>query len=235
MCRKGCLVFILLIATFRPSFASSSHMGCFKEHLVDAIKINRIKKQKYAKLSQNQSLKISKKLIRNEFLLLPVAKIIDSLAKKYQRQGINVVCDDFVSMDVISEEVSLKRPLDYTYFKIPHKKWKSSLNRLYRKGELSVLKERLHSYIKKLNEKPEINCMYKHILESAYLITSNAIKFDALAKEKQTRSPMCLSRFMLKAHLMSLGFAKRLDTRAYPLQKKGIGIICDDVPQIVFE
>nr|MBA2571563.1 hypothetical protein [Gemmatimonadota bacterium] len=72
--------------------------GAFETHLREAIALNRERLPLYAQLTDGASLPISRRLIRAELLALPLARYFDRRAQPYERAGIPLLSEAFVSM-----------------------------------------------------------------------------------------------------------------------------------------
>ena len=82
--------------------------GPFEQHLRDAIALNRARAPRYAALSQGASIAISRRLIRAERLLLPVAWVFDRWARPYHEAGVALLTDVFESMDQVPPFVAAR-------------------------------------------------------------------------------------------------------------------------------
>ena len=76
------------------------------------------------------------------------------------------------------------------------------------------------------------DCLVRHLLESAYRLAGLAPEHIRLAQARGLASPRRLLSILLSLHLWGLRPASALDTRARPLQARGIRILAQDLPPI---
>ena len=221
---------VLLVA--QPARAQDS--GCMELHLREALALNKARMPLYSELTGGRSRGISRRLIWSERLALPAAWYIDRLARRYQAQGIAVVCDDFEPMDrtpAFRARIENPPPLS-SFTPADARRIKRAVQRAQSSGGFAAASAALHEEIEALGETPAFNCMTRHLLESALRISNGARRYAADAQARGVASPVRLSRALLTLHLYTLGEAARLDRRAAPIQAEGIPIICQDVPPI---
>ncbi len=72
------------------------------EHLRDAVSINTARKKIYIELSDGKSKSLSNRLIFFERLLILPAMFFDKKAKRFNKIGIPIMKNDFVSMSQLS-------------------------------------------------------------------------------------------------------------------------------------
>lgn len=220
----------------RPVEASpSAASGCLQLHLKEAIELNRERRSRYSRLTRGASEKLSDRLILFERLGLPVAWCVDALARGFQKRGIPVACDDFVSMDLTPpfRERSATEPLPLAQFvPLGTRRLLRDLWSAYRRAGFSGLSDALARAIAALEDVPTYHCMARHVLESSLRIANLAPEYVQQATKRGARSPAYLSRLMLVLHLLILRDAAKLDADAAPMQARGVAIICQDVPPI---
>jgi hypothetical protein len=209
--------------------------GCMGAHLRDAIRLNRERLPLYSARSDGRSEGISRRLILLERLALPLAWYVDRQAEPYLRRGIGVVCDDFVSMELVprpdggaAESGSASEPMEGREVAALRRQVERGLRAGGWEGAAAALRESLHA----LEGEPARQCMVRHLLESALRIATLAPRHAAEAERLGMRSPEPVSRLLLRAHLLSMPEAASLDRRAAPVQAEGIPIVCADVPPI---
>ncbi|MBN8541478.1 MAG: hypothetical protein J0L82_13885 [Deltaproteobacteria bacterium] len=224
-----------------PKFKEvSKTKECFREHLREAIAINMARRPFYARLSNFQSNEISDRLIAGEKLAKFASYLFhnfDAQAESYQEKGINIVCDEFVSMSLT--------PKFKAYGPLPHPDLRRfqeldpyilgrSLVRAIDEGYPQTVAAAKHwiSMIKKSDAR--FNCMTRHLLESVGRIAKLAPSHIRKAAKRGVQSPAHLSDSMIAAHLLMLPESVALDTLAAPIQSQGIQILCQDVPPIHF-
>ncbi len=233
---------IFVVATALLSFGGAAdspglvpERHCFREHLREAIALNRERMPKYAELTGGASRAISRRLIWSERLALPVAWYIDRRAAGYERAGIPLVCDAFVPMELAPEfrERSAAEPKPLSDFRSPDiRRMHRAVRASFREGGFPAVSAVLEQEIHLLAEAPTYNCMLRHLLESALRIANLAPIHAAEAARMGMPSPENVSWLMIRLHLMTFEEAAQLDRAAAPIQAQGIPIVCQDVPPI---
>lgn len=215
--------------------------GSFCKHLIDAIDINKTRKPIYAAMTQGHSCHLSNLLIWNEYLILPIAWCFDIWAKKFHRQGINIVSKDFVSMaNILPAEASPK------YRKKASKKTlqelKSSLLEYKKEGFISLKKCDLKAIYKisrqildlvhkKAQQEKVHFAMTQHLLESIAFATQNGLIYAEQSGGKTLR----LSKKLIAVQFHVVDKSLFLDKMAHPFHALGCGILVNDVPLIPLE
>lgn len=216
--------------------ADGAPSGCFRAHLREAIAVNEERRELYAQLSNGASRAISDRLILSERGMQALALPLDTGALLFQRKGIGIMCDEFVSMELASPfRGQLPAPAAAPALLDRWSPWDESwaLRQAYLRGGFEAVSRRLEDQLAKLAPHPSYLCMTRHVLESTLRAANLAPKHIAASRAAgQLFSPRALSVAFIEAHLDALFFAKDLDQRAAPLQARGIAIICDDVPPI---
>ncbi|MFC1746497.1 hypothetical protein ACFL35_21065 [Candidatus Riflebacteria bacterium] len=215
--------------------------GTFYRHVIEARTINKQRREVYARLSSGKSKSVSNLLIHLESLTLLFARYIDWKAAKFNKRGIPIIENEFVSMEHILpiETRPAFRNRSSHYLK---NKVKSLLKRFQRriKKELSrfdfhAAAGRTYRVLQKLKEVEDKGqchfAMTRHILESIGLAALHAIHYVKISRG-ETRK---LSSLFIKMHLLSLKGGLRLDRKAQKIHKLGIGILVNDLPFIPFE
>lgn len=206
-----------------------------ERHLREAVALNRARMPLYDSLTDGRSRGISRRLIWTERFALPVAWWVDWRARSFQREGIRIVCDDFVPMantPAFRARVD-PPPLLSAFAPADARRIRRTVERARRRGGFRAASEALVTELKRLEATPAYHCMLRHLLESALRISNQAPRYAEEARARGlAESPSELSRTLLDLHLTMLGEAARLDRRAAPLQARGIPILCQDVPPI---
>jgi hypothetical protein len=83
-----------------------------------------------------------------------------------------------------------------------------------------------------LDRLPAIDCMVRHILQSARRLVALAPVHAEQARAKGLPSPDWISMLLLRLHLWALGPAASLDADALALQVTGVPILACDLPVI---
>lgn len=214
-------------------------MGCFAEHLREAIASNESRLPRYREMSGGKTTLLSRELIASERLSLVTAWAVDRQARRFQKAGVPVACDDFVSMDLVPPFRDTKvRPKEPRTSRVPVTSLRlvRALRAGYRKDGFPGVHRAAKDWLRTLGEPREYDCMTRHVLESIARVAFLAPQYEALAREKGIkRAPTSLSWRLVDLHLLSLPLARKLDDDAAPLQEAGIPILCQDVPPIETE
>ncbi len=231
----------LLLATTSIGFASAKPNSqafeeCASEHLWDAIAINKARLPVYAMLSDQDSKTLSRLLIASEYAALFVAYPFEAKARYFWREGIPILCKDFVSMSTVKPMDGLLEayPPSLSEFSPPDGvKMKNDLLRVLKSDGCIGVHHAIEGVLPELAEEPRFLCMTRHILESAARVAWLAPQYDEMAEEKGLkRKPSELSQAVLELHLKSIPLAVALDRRAAHLAARGVRVLCDDVPVI---
>jgi hypothetical protein len=206
--------------------------GAFERHIREAIELNRRRAPLYAEASEGVSLPLSRALIWRERLLLPFARWIDRRAERYRRAGIPLMDELFVSMDdaapflpLVAVEPPRGAPPDPRIIA-------GRLREAFRRGGFSSAADLLDRELDRLAADTAYWCMSRHMLESARRICSVGPEHVERSLSVGLPSPEPIHRLLFRLHLVGLSSAHRLDARAYPLQRRGIPILCRDLPPI---
>jgi hypothetical protein len=95
-------VVFAIFATVFMTTLSAHATDCFRDHLRKASALNRTRRPLYSTLSNGRSTWISNKLLFLEDLALLSSHLnndFDDKDQVYQKAGLEVLCEDFVSMD----------------------------------------------------------------------------------------------------------------------------------------
>ncbi len=93
-------IILLLNAALTTTALVAEFRSCTREHLEEAITLNNERQPLYAALSNNQSIAISSALIEIEHKLLRMAILSDVVSYFYQKAGVPLLCDEYVSMSL---------------------------------------------------------------------------------------------------------------------------------------
>ena len=215
--------------------AEAPSSRCMERHLREAAALNKARMPLYDSLTDGRSRGISRRLIRMERLAVPVAWWVDWRARQFQREGLRIVCDDFVPMaHTPAFRARAADPPPFSAF-VPAdaRRIRRTVERAQRRGGFPAASDVLTGELQSLESTPAYHCMLRHLLESALRISSQAPRYAAEARARGLLAdPAELSRTMLDLHLAVLDDAVALDRRAAPLQAEGVPILCQDVPPI---
>ncbi len=205
-------------------------------HLKEAIEINTHRAKEYQRLSNGRSLRYHQKLIWGEKISVLLAWPIDQWGNYFQRRGIPILKEEFVSMSLIREMSPnfpfTPAPLSH-FLPIDIKKKLKDFKRAYRQGSFTGLASLLREELRILDAVKTYHHMYRHVIESLLRIAVLAPHHETLAKKKNLKlSPLCLSKYLVWAHLATLKFSHELDRDLAPIQADNIPILFNDLPHI---
>lgn len=215
----------------------AAEAACFFEHVSEGREVNRERRDLYSEWADQYGLKrraklTSSALIALETSMLPMARIYDLRARKYQFTGL--FCDDFIPISETPNYSDINTQIP----RLPY---------IHKLSFLEDFEARVRKEIKKENwaqvreltlialdhfPAAETHCLTRHFVESLGRIAALAPRHIRRARENGIESPSKLIASMIKFHLFGLGFAEKIDSLAAPLQYKGIPIVCQDVPFI---
>ncbi|HAZ11824.1 MAG: hypothetical protein A2X86_07770 [Bdellovibrionales bacterium GWA2_49_15] len=211
------------------------------QHLVDAIHLNKERKKLYRQHFGTEASQVFAEVMLYEHLMLPFARILDWQAKPFLCAGVEILRNDLVSIH-LTPIFSSSRKMPQSFEKPDDRKAVVSLKKRLRQAiDADQAKEDPHftetlglltRKIQELQLAPHVNCLQRHFLESAALALTHAAAYAEKAKELGIKSTLPLSIKFARVHLQALGIMARLDRNAYPLQKEGIPIFCQDIPPI---
>ena len=208
--------------------------GPFERHLREAIALNRERAPLYAALSDGASRRISITLVALEWMLLPMARGFDRADARYRSGGVSVMEDLFVPMAGAPAFVEHELPPATSSSVDP-----LDLRALRRRAGRALASDGfagaaavLEGAIETLATTPGVNCMVRHLLESAHRIATLAQDKVRRAEERGLPTPAPLLARLLRLHLSGLAAARMLDRWARPLQLSGIPILARDLPPI---
>lgn len=223
------LLILSLLFINSPSFAKDGQHFFFK-HVDDAYKINTERLPLYEKLSDGRSVKISKKLLFMEAVLIPIAKILDKKAIYFQEKGIPLFEKELVAMNLPPFQGRVENALQFIPLDISRlkKELKSSLEN----GDYKSLSEKANEYLNILENEKAAHCLVRHFLESIRRSANYAPTHLENAMARELKSPEKLINFFIKLHILGMNNAEKIDQLAFELQAEGLPIICQDVPNI---
>ncbi len=188
-------------------------------HLWQALQINLGRLPAYARLTQGRSVPLSCALIGLELSTLPLAVVVDALARPLNRQGSMVVEEDFVDLELQPFRVSYEAPRTVE---------PADLTRVVDRtgvGTFPELAKACEAELEQLGD-PRCHCMVRHMLESMLRIANNA------PEHARQGNSSWLSWLLIGAHRKLLPVADWLDRLAAPLQREGVPILFQDLPAI---
>lgn len=213
---------------------------CFRDHLREAIELNEFRKPLYSTATDSRSVEISERLIRLERAAIFGSRLLfnfDKDAEIYQKNGINIVCDEYVPMSLTPSFQAIA-PLphpDLRHFReIDPYILSRRIKRAQKKGHEELTRTAREVIHEIETTDVRFNCMTRHLMESLGRISKLAPEHAAKARKLGLPSPLKLSNRMISAHLYMLPAATEIDALAAPLQADGVQILCQDVPPIHF-
>lgn len=207
--------------------------GCMERHLREAIELNRARAPLYARLSAGASRRVSRRLIATERLALPLARLLDAYAERYQDAGIPVLCEDFVEMSGVAPAPDRRGPAPAGSFTpVEAGPLARRLRAARRAGGFGGTAAAADAEVARLAHQPEYHCMTRHMLESIRRVAGQAERYAGDADRLGVPAPTWISDVLLRLHLAALGESARLDRAAAPVQAAGVPIVCRDVPHI---
>jgi hypothetical protein len=213
------------------SFTERPRHDCFRRHLEDAIALNRERRPRYAALSDGASNGISDRLIASEVLTLPIASYFDWRASEYQRVGIPLMCDEFVSMDTVGATPDSPHVPAQAAVRLDPHALRTEVERHLAEREPRLAADRLRASLEALSD-PGRACMQRHLLESALRAVLLAVRHSEQAAILGLPDPRDVSVDFVRVHLLVLEQAEALDRDAESLNARGVAIVCADLPRI---
>ena len=211
--------------------------GPFARHVREAIALNETRAPLYAALSGNASRPISRRLILAERAVLLIAPVFDRLAAPYHQAGITLFEDLFAPMantpplaHVGSATPGAPAPPQSP--RLRPSALRRRVRAAYRARGFDGAADVLEAELAALSGDASTDCLVRHLLESAHRLAGLAPEHIDLAQARGLASPRRLLSLLLRLHLWGLGPAGALDTRARPLQARGIAILAQDLPPI---
>lgn len=236
---KWLTLLLLPLGLISSSFAEE-RKDCFKaiqNHISEAIEHNLTVKPRYAELSNGQSTHLSGTLITLEKMSKLLVKNIERESRIYQEQGIGLLCDDLADMknlppfqESLSEEL---RPTEF--YQYDYKSLNQKLKKLMKHDRLEEAYHLVAIDLNKLEEMPHQQCLTRHFLESIARTLKLSAKHREEAIQQGLPDPLWLIKKFITLQRKGLILTNYLDTQAFPLQKNGLMIYCQDVPAILWK
>lgn len=222
-----------LAAISRPLLADASTQGCFEAHIRESIEINKINKIPYAKIAGNSARQVLNTLIASEYLTLIPAAIFDNEAKPFQRKGMDLWCQEFIGMDQDQTDIVRNDAPTETFQKFNWKPYSLEIKNSLKQNDVKLIRASSLKALKTLSLQPHFHCFTRHMMESIYRIAYFVEVREAEAKRLNILSPRKLMMDSIRTHLKSFSFAQYIDQLARPIQEKGIGILCNELPDLL--
>lgn len=219
---------------------NDSNQAGFYGHLVEAIELNRIRRDYYGDVTDGRTRSLSNRLILSERLCLPVARYFDAKARPFNEAGVGVVSEDFVSMEEVGEpetpprytgQVTSSELAEVKDFLGDYGELARAANKEADFGEVCRLsRDALHGLEEREAELGAHFAMSKHVIESGGFAALNAPRW---ARQSDGES-VSLSQKLIYCQLRPLTFFVSFDKWAQRLHAEGCGILVNDMPSIPF-
>jgi hypothetical protein len=226
---------LFILASFSSQAEGLEH--CYKaihKHVSEAIAHNLKLDPTYSELSEGRSHILSMTLVFYERLSIFAVKNIERESLVYQKKGIALLCDELADMKNLPDfqnnlPVNLRPTLFHSYnSKVINSKLKLSLQN----DDLKKAYDDVASDLYELESFPNQLCMTRHILESIGRTLLLADEHREKAKKLGLPDPISTIKKFISLQRNTLGLAHNLDEKAFPLQRDGILLFCQDVPAI---
>lgn len=228
------IIGMLMITASFSTYAKSYTDNCFSDHIKESIVINKERKPFYSKLTNGRSNKVFNFLITSETLTLPLAKIYDFRARKYQKNGVPLFCYEFMSMDATPRFDLEKRVIPTEEFEeFDWKSYKKRIDVAVKAKDAEAIKEISYEALTALKAYPHYYCMLRHLFESIYRFAYFMPLQVEAAEKAGLKSPAKLSMNVIKMQLLALISANKIDQWSAPIQKEGIPLLCSELPLLL--
>lgn len=226
------LLFLFLVTFAACGVQAQEVIHHFVKHTKEARSLNRARRPLYDQITNRESVGVSNGIILLENLLVFPAYLIDKHAEKYQKVGLPVFKDDFISMSETPEfRAFTPNPLPLSTYQQPLVN-REALYDAIGKYDFEEVTRLAQVELEKLTGFPTYNCLTRHFLEALVRSAIIAQRIDQEAQSKNLPSPKKVYRRYLELTVFGILSAKGIDKDAAPLQARGIAIICQDVPVI---
>lgn len=232
-------LFSLLLSTLLGSaaLASASPAGenCLLLHAKEAYEQNLVRKEQYSAWTDGRSNRIFRSLLVMESLISILARPIDKAAAEFQRHGVNIGCDEFVSIATtppFKPERTLNRPAKTSFVEIDHRHELRDYRRLLQHNDFEGILAESEVALGVLSRETKLNCLARHFYESIARTAGLAVYQNDRALKKGLPSTFGISKRIITSHVAGIRWAHHIDRLALPLQLEGYPILCQDLPAI---
>jgi hypothetical protein len=221
----------LLITISFNGHAQSHQSFCFQGHIKESIAINKDRKKTYSKLTQGKSNRIFNELITYERLTLLPAALYDLKARKYQKQGMDLFCKEFLPL--------VQTPIPE--LNIPQERFTLLDWRLHKKKILQALNTHDANKVKEvalralveLKSQPNYYCLTRHFIESIYRFAHFVPLRRSQAAARGLKDPAKLMFSLMRIQAMGFMGSVNIDLKSQPIQGSGIPMICAEMPNLL--
>lgn len=210
-------------------------MNYMSQHLLEAIEINQARMPLYAKLSNKQSLKISRTLILSEKIGLTSSFVMDRLSKYWQKQNVPIMKYEFIPMSetpTFEESFTDTTGICENLPIVNTKAIQKDIHTLFKAKNYQQIDQYIEKALEEFKDFTKHYCMVRHILESVRRANNLIPLHIAKAQQLEVKNPEKFCRKVLHLQITLIHPSKLFDRWAHPLQKDGIPIIYQDVPAI---
>ncbi len=214
------------------SYIKSYSTNCFREHVQESIVLNTQRKKLYRGLTEGQSDRIFTTLIASEVLTLAPATVFDLKARRFQRQGMDLLCHELMSMQRVPD---FGEPVAVTdrFREVNWKFYKTRLEIAVRNRNAKSLRTICVDAMAELRDMPKYYCMLRHLFESIYRFGFFLPLRSEEAKKLGIDSPEPLLLDIVRLHLLGLEGSNRLDLWCHPIQEAGVPILFSELPDLL--
>jgi len=215
-------------------YVKSYDTFCFRKHITDSISINKSRRKVYAELTDGRSDRIFNKLIGYEYLTLAPATFFDLSALPYQKQGVELLCHEFMSLirtpdfDPTTRTIPTERfvPFDWKFYK-------ERISTAIQHGKSTEVKQATLEALVELKSMPNYYCFTRHFIESIYRFAHFIPLRSQQAEEMGLKDPSKMMFQIMKLHTLGIKDCHGIDLWSQPIQMSGIPILCTEIPNLL--
>ena len=230
---QALLFSLFLVQAAHASPDETVRHGCYHEHISSSIAINRAREETYLGLNRKDAAEVLEHLIFLERLALLTTPYYDWKAENYQNHGIPLFCEEFKALQKNLPKPHFTLRPDPAYTDLDTKALRKQVNRLLREGNFDEAKRVLLSAWMSLGREKSYHCMTRHFIESAYRFLVFLPERVKAAKEAGLMDPTKFIAFAIEGQLDSLGLINDLDQKAYFVQRTGVPLLCEELPDLM--
>jgi hypothetical protein len=214
--------------------ASDHCHNAISNHLQDAIKYNRSVSERYSELSKGKTVPLSLTLIAVEKTSKILVHNMENEAELYRKNGIELLCEELGDMKMVPvfQDSLLPALRPTVLFHYDYSKLSKNLKTLMNENKIDEAYELLSSDLEILENYPHQKCLTRHFLESM----AKTLKLIPLHQEEASKlglpDPLPIIKKFVTIQRRALFIMNQLDKEAFPFQKNGLMIYCQDIPNI---
>ena len=203
----------------------------FREHILDGIETNQRLRPRYKEITQGRSERIFRFLLSAEQLTLPLAYLQDRKTFIYQRSGIPLFRDEFLPMNQV--EVHRSSASSAERIRIDTQKLWKVLSNCLNKDDWESFRSLCLKEIQNLSGSPEYSHLVRHLLESVYRCAYFLHGHEEEAQKKGLLSPKKVVKGLIEFQLWGFPGMALLDDWCEPLQRDGVPIFKNELPDLL--